>query len=41
MDYDTNLMRIKTVMEIKKGDELFINYNAISDDDSPIWFKAN
>ena len=41
MDYDSNLMRIKTVTEIKKGEELFINYNAISDNTSPIWFNAS
>lgn len=40
MDFDTNLMSIKTVREIKKGEELFINYNAIADDASPIWFDA-
>ncbi len=41
MDYDSNLMRIKTVVDIKKGEELFINYNAITDDNSPIWFNAS
>ena len=40
MDFDTNLMSIKTVREIKKGEELFINYNAVSDDATPIWFDA-
>ena len=40
MDYDANIMTIKTVRPIKKGEELFINYNAIADDSSPIWFDA-
>ena len=40
MDYDANLMTIKTVCPIKKGEELFINYNAIPNDSSPIWFDA-
>lgn len=40
MDFDTNLMSIKTVREIKKGEELFINYNAIADDTSLVWFDA-
>lgn len=40
MDYDTKLMSIKTVREIKKSEELFVNYNAVADDATPIWFDA-
>ncbi len=40
MDFSTNLMSIKTVRIIKKGEELFINYNAVADDATPIWFDA-
>jgi len=40
MDFDDELMTIKTVRDIEKGEELFINYNAMVDDDSPIWFEA-
>ena len=40
MDYDAELMTIKTVRAIKKGEELFINYNAVPDDATPIWFDA-
>jgi len=40
MDYETKLMSIKTVREIKKGEELFVNYNAVADDITPIWFDA-
>jgi len=40
MDFDSNLMTITTVKSIKKGEELFINYNAVADDDTPIWFEA-
>ncbi len=40
MDFTTNLMSIKTVRIIKKGEELFINYNAVADDATPIWFDA-
>ncbi len=40
MDFDAGLMTIKTVRTIKKGEELFINYNAIPDDETPIWFEA-
>jgi SET domain-containing protein len=40
MDFESELMTIKTVRTIKKGAELFINYNAIADDGTPIWFEA-
>ena len=40
MDFDDELMTIKTVRVIQKGEELFINYNATVDDASPIWFEA-
>ena len=40
MDYETETMRIKTVRAIKKGEELFVNYNAKADDSTPIWFEA-
>ncbi|MDE3253213.1 MAG: SET domain-containing protein-lysine N-methyltransferase [Bacteroidota bacterium] len=40
MDFEHHLMTITTVRSIKKGEELFINYNASSDDASPVWFDA-
>ena len=40
MDFESDLMTIKTLRVIKKGEELFINYNAIADDGTPIWFEA-
>ena len=40
MDFDSNLMTITTVKSIKKGEELFINYNAVANDVTPIWFDA-
>ncbi len=40
MDFESHMMTIKTVRPIKKGEELFINYNATVDDASPIWFEA-
>ena len=40
MDYDTKLMSIKAIRDIKKGEELFVNYNAVADDVTPIWFEA-
>lgn len=38
MDFDENLMTIKTVKPVKKGEELFINYNAQPNDSTPVWF---
>ena len=40
MDFDAELITIKTVRDIQKGEELFINYNATADDATPIWFEA-
>ena len=40
MDFESHLMTITTVRTIKKGEELFINYNAVADDVTPIWFEA-
>ncbi|ANI89027.1 SET domain-containing protein-lysine N-methyltransferase [Arachidicoccus ginsenosidimutans] len=38
MDFDDEIMTIKTVKPIKKGEELFINYNATPDDKTEVWF---
>jgi SET domain-containing protein len=40
MDYDNNIITIKTIRSIKKGEELFINYNAVFNDKTPVWFDA-
>lgn len=40
MDYDHELIRIKTVRFIKAGEELFINYNGDWNDSKPLWFEA-
>lgn len=41
MDYESQIMTITTVKDIKKGEELFINYNASPADKTPVWFDAN
>lgn len=41
MDFEHHLMTITTVRAVKKGEELFINYNATADDASPVWFEAH
>lgn len=38
MDYEDNTMTVRTVRAVKKGDELYINYNAVHDDPTPVWF---
>ena len=40
MEFGKKLMTIKTVKNIKKGDELFINYNAVHNDKTKVWFDA-
>lgn len=41
MDFENGLMTIRTVRDIKAGEELFINYNASPDDKTPLWFDAH
>ncbi len=40
MDYDAGTMSIKTVKPIQAGEELYINYNAVPNDATPLWFDA-
>jgi uncharacterized protein len=40
MDFEHHLMTITTLRPIKKGEELFINYNAVSEEASPVWFET-
>ena len=40
MDYVNELITIKTVRNIKKGEELFINYNGEWNDEKKLWFEA-
>lgn len=40
MDFDAETMAIKTRREIKKGEELSINYNGDIEDKSPVWFDV-
>jgi uncharacterized protein len=40
MDFDSNTIRIKTVQAIKKGEEIFINYNGTWNDPKPVWFDS-
>lgn len=41
MDFDFNTISVIAVRDIKKGEELFINYNAEPNDKTPVWFETN
>jgi len=40
MEFDNQLIRIKTIRFIKAGEELFINYNGDWNDGKLLWFDA-
>jgi SET domain-containing protein len=40
MDFEKETMLIRTRRDIKKGEELTINYNGELKDKSPLWFKV-
>ena len=40
MDFEQQQINIKTVRQVKAGEELFINYNGDWDDSRPLWFNA-
>lgn len=41
MDFDKDIISIKTVRDIKKGEELTINYNGDWNDPSKLWFEVS
>jgi uncharacterized protein len=40
MDFKKKTITITTTRKIKKGEELFINYNGDPDKKTPVWFDA-
>ena len=40
MDFGTATIRIRTIRNIKKGEEIFINYNGTWNDRTPVWFDC-
>jgi hypothetical protein len=40
MDYEEDVIFVKTVSDIQKGTELTINYNGEWNDATPLWFDA-
>ncbi|HCL82558.1 MAG TPA: SET domain-containing protein-lysine N-methyltransferase [Chitinophagaceae bacterium] len=41
MDYTASTIRITLVHAVKKGDEIFINYNGTWNDARPVWFDQD
>jgi len=40
MDYDNNTIIFKTIKDIKKGEELTVNYNGDVNNNDPLWFEV-
>jgi len=40
-DYKNKAIEYMAIQDIKKGDELTVNYNGLVDDTSPLWFKIH
>lgn len=40
MDYEQQLISVKTMRAIKAGEELFINYNGDWNNGKPVWFET-
>lgn len=40
MDFDRQLITVKTVRAVGQGEELTINYNGDWNDEKPVWFPA-
>ncbi|MBS1566246.1 MAG: SET domain-containing protein-lysine N-methyltransferase [Bacteroidetes bacterium] len=40
MDFDEQTISVKTMRDIRAGEELFINYNGDWDNKKPVWFET-
>lgn len=40
MDYENGNMTIRTIKDVKKGEELYFSYNGDPKDKTPLWFKT-
>lgn len=40
MDFDNELIRVKTIRRVEAGEELFINYNGDGNNNKPLWFEV-
>lgn len=41
MDFENDLIIIKTMRNLESGEELVINYNGTWNDECPVWFEKN
>ncbi len=41
MDFDHLTITISTIADVAAGEELFINYNAEEEADTPVWFETH
>ena len=41
MDFEEKIVTVRTVRDIKKGEELTINYNASPNDKTKVWFDTS
>jgi hypothetical protein len=41
MNYEERIIIVKTVRDIREGEELTINYNGDWYDETPVWFEVN
>lgn len=41
MEFDKRIIRIRAMRDIKKGEELFINYNGTYNDTKALWFEVS
>jgi SET domain-containing protein len=39
-DYEAHTMTIRTIRDVKKGEELYFSYNGDPNDKSPLWFPT-
>lgn len=40
MEFRLKIIRVRTMRDIKKGEELFINYNGTFNDERKVWFET-
>ena len=40
MDYDAEVITVKTMRHIQAGEELYINYNGDWNNEKPVWFDS-
>jgi hypothetical protein len=39
-DYEAKTMTVRTIRNVKKGEELYFSYNGNPDDKTPLWFPT-